>query len=97
MYKAILLPPTKEDIKEAAIWYDNRQKGLGRRFTAQVREKVRYICQHPQAAPIRYDAIRTAVLDIFPFMIHYTLDEQQQIAIITGVFHTSRDPGSWRR
>ncbi len=97
MYKAILLPLAKEDINEAAIWYNGRQKGLGRRFSGQVREKVRYICENPKSVPIRYDEIRTAVLDVFPFMIHYAIDEGQKVVVVTGVFHTSRDPSSWRR
>lgn len=30
MYKSIILPLAKQDIKEAALWYNNKQKGLGK-------------------------------------------------------------------
>jgi hypothetical protein len=40
MYKSIILPLAKEDIREAAKWYNKRQIGLGKRFTAEVREKA---------------------------------------------------------
>jgi len=40
MYKTIILPLAKEDILEAAKWYNKQQEGPGKRFTAEVREKV---------------------------------------------------------
>lgn len=97
MYKLILLPLAREDIREAAKWYNRRKKGLGKRFTAQVREKMRLIRRHPKSAPIRYEAVRTAVLDQFPFMIHYTVDETKQTIVVAAVLHTSRDPEEWKR
>jgi hypothetical protein len=45
MYKSIILPLALLDIMESAHWYNKQQKGLGKRFTAQVREKVRFIRQ----------------------------------------------------
>jgi plasmid stabilization system protein ParE len=97
MYQAILLPLAKEDIRKARRWYNGKQSGLGKRFTTQVREKVQFIRRNPKGAPIRYDEVRTAVVDVFPFMIHYTVDDAQQQVIVTGVFHTSQDPESWDR
>ena len=41
MFKAIILPLAKKDIKEVAHWYNSNQTGLGKRFTAQVRKKVK--------------------------------------------------------
>jgi plasmid stabilization system protein ParE len=97
MYKSIILPLAKEDIREAALWYNKQSKGLGKRFTAEVREKVRFIRQNPQASNVRYEDVRTVVLNIFPFMIHYTIDESNKTVIISAVFHTSRDPELWKK
>ncbi len=70
MYKLIILPLAKQDIKEAADWYNSRQKGLGKRFTTQVRKNIKIVRENPFfAAAIRYDEVRTAVLEVFPFMI----------------------------
>ncbi|HET53762.1 MAG TPA: type II toxin-antitoxin system RelE/ParE family toxin, partial [Ignavibacteria bacterium] len=52
MYKSIILPLAKEDIREAAKWYNKQQNGLGKRFTAEVREKVHFIRQNPKASNI---------------------------------------------
>lgn len=96
MYKSVILPLAKEDIREAAIWYNKQQNGLGKRFTAEVREKVHFIRQNPKASNIRYNSVRTAVLNIFPFMVHYTIDEASSAVIISAVLHTSRNPKLWK-
>ena len=50
MYKSKILHFAKEDIREAANWYEERQTGLGKRFTGQVREKVSFIKKTPKLA-----------------------------------------------
>jgi plasmid stabilization system protein ParE len=92
MYKSIILPPAKEDIRDAAFWYDEKQKGLGKRFISQVREKVYFIRQNPQTGSLRYDNVRTMVLNVFPFMVHYTINEISETIIVSAVLHTSRNP-----
>jgi len=96
MYKAIILPLAKEDIREAARWYSKKQKGLGEKFANEIREKVHFIRQNPKASNVRYDGVRTAVLNVFPFMVHYTIDENNKTIIVSAVLHTSRNPEIWK-
>ena len=96
MYNSIILPFAKEDIREAAKWYNKQQKELGKRFTAEVRENVHFIRQNPKASNIRYKNVRTKVLNIFPFMVHYTIDEKNKTIIVSAVLHTSRNPELWK-
>jgi hypothetical protein len=58
---------------------------LGKKFTKEVRDIVLYIKQDPQAFSIRYNEVRTAVLKVFPFMVHYSMDESNKTLIITAV------------
>ena len=97
MFKAIILPLAKQDIIDAASWYNSKQKGLGKKFTKEVRSKVKFISENPQAYAIRYNTTRCAVLDVFPFMIHYSIEMANKSIIIAAVFHTSIDPANWRR
>lgn len=97
MYKVVILPIAKQDIKEAALWYNSKQKELGKRFTVLVRQKINLLRQNPLSSATRYDEVKTAVLDVFPFMIHYSIDEQQKLVIITAVLHTSRNPDIWKQ
>jgi plasmid stabilization system protein ParE len=96
MYKAVILPLAKQDIKEAARWYNDRQAGLGKRFAEHVRQKVRFIRQNPKAVAIRYDETRTAVLDVFPYMIHFTIKEENKLIIISAVLSTHQNPDDWK-
>jgi plasmid stabilization system protein ParE len=95
MFKSVLLPLAQKDIREAAKWYNEKSAGLGKKFTTEVREKVRFIECNPYATSIRYSNIRTTVLSIFPYMIHYSVDETNKIIVISAVFHTSHDPEQW--
>ncbi len=95
MYKVIILPAAKIDINEAANWYSSKQKGLGKHFIAKVREKVDFIKTQPLAVATRYDEVKTTVLETFPFMIHYTIDENKRLVVDLAVLHTSRHPDMW--
>ncbi len=97
MYKAVILPHAKEDIREAAYLYNGKQKGLGKRFTQEVRSKIQLICKNPKAIAVRYDETRCAVLDIFPFMVHFFINERQKQVVISAVFHTSQNPEIWSK
>jgi len=92
MYKSIILPLAKEDIRKAALWYNKRQNGLGIRYMTEVREKVHFIRKNPKTSNVRYDGVRTAVLKVYPFMVHFTIDEKNKTVIFSAVLHTSRDP-----
>jgi plasmid stabilization system protein ParE len=96
MYKVIILPLANLDIKEAAEWYNTKQKGLGKKFIYQIRQKVKLLKQEPQSSAIRYDETRTAVSDVFPFMIHYNVDESKKLITISAILHTSRNPDIWK-
>jgi plasmid stabilization system protein ParE len=96
MYKPVILPLAKQDIKEAAKWYNKRKEGLGKLFTTNVRKTVKFISQNPQGAAIRYNNARTILLETFPYMIHYIVDEEKQIIVIAAVLNTSRNPEAWQ-
>jgi hypothetical protein len=32
----------------------------------------------------------------FPYMVHFTIDEVQQVVTVRAVFHTALDPKKWK-
>lgn len=96
MYKSVILPLAKQDIKEAAGWYNERQPGLGKRFAEHLKKTVYYIRQNPKAIAIRYDDTRTILIDTFPYLIHFSIDDDKHIIIISAVLSTFRDPEIWK-
>jgi hypothetical protein len=83
--------------KRSCLLYNYKQKGLGKRFTQEVRSKVLYICENPKAIAIRYNKTRCVVLDVFPFMVHFSINEKQKTVIVSAVFHTSLKPERWQK
>jgi len=95
MFRSELLPSARKDIEDAAVWYQQVREGLGRKFTSEVRQKVEFICKNPHAFAVRYKTIRTAVLESFPFLIHYLVDSRSKTILIIAILHTSRNPAMW--
>jgi plasmid stabilization system protein ParE len=97
MYTTIILNIAKIDIRDSAHWYEQQKRGLGKRFIFQVRTTIHLIQKNPTTFNVKYDDVRTAVLSVFPYMIHYSVDEDNKLVIVSAVFHTSQNPKNWRR
>jgi len=97
VFEIIILPRAKGDIRNAALWYNKQQPGLGERFTREIRKSVKFIANNPTGATIRYNKTRTAIIDVFPYLIHYTFLKENKQIIISAVFHTSRNPQNWKK
>lgn len=95
MFEVVILQPAQQDIRKAAHWYNDRDPGLGRRFTAAIRENIEVIKNYPESAPLRYENIRTSPIEKFPFMIHYRVENKNHRIVVSAVFHTSLSPERW--
>ncbi|HEV7380426.1 MAG TPA: type II toxin-antitoxin system RelE/ParE family toxin [Dyadobacter sp.] len=94
MYRAGILSAASADIQEAVSWYNEEQPG--RRFIRFVRAKVLRILRNPQIYVIRYAEVRTAILAVFPFMIHFKIVENTKTVLILAVLHVGRNPAMWQ-
>ncbi len=83
------------DIQEGISYYNSKKKGLGREFHLEVKEYLKKLTSF-YFFQIRYDENRCLPLKRFPFMIHYTVDEENQWIVIRAVLNTHRDPGIWK-
>lgn len=95
MYTSVILPLAKEDIRSTAKWYNKQQKGLGKRFTKEVRKKVAHISKNPENITTRYRDVKTAIVNVFPYMIHFIVDEQKKTVVISAVFAMAQNPKNW--
>lgn len=95
MFKVIILPLAKEDIRAATFWYEAKKDGLGKKFLNCIRRDVNFIRRNPKATAIRYKNIMTTYLNDFPYLIHYYLNEKEKEIIISAILHTSRNPDIW--
>ena len=91
-YKIIFSAEAMMDLKDAEFWYETQQKGLGKRLVADVKSVVNKISNNPHFASIRFENIRTPFCKIFPYSIHYEIDEAEKLIRIISIFHHSRRP-----
>jgi plasmid stabilization system protein ParE len=94
-YKTRILPAAKDDILQAAQWYNKQKTGLGKQFTLRVRERVKELKKNPFVCQVRYMDVHTAIVRQFPFMIHYTIGQENKTIEIIAVLSTNRDPEIW--
>jgi len=95
MYKVIILPLAKKDIRKSFNWYEQQKKGLGVRFNTNLRNIIYFIQQNPTSFNIKFDDVRIAVMYVFPYLILYRIDERKKSIYIYAVFHTSQDSKIW--
>jgi len=95
MNKIIILPLTKNDIRESAKWYNKAKKGLGIEFIEEIDLLISIIQTNPLSFAIKYENVRLALINRFPYMIHYEYLENENTIFIKAIFHTSRNPTIW--
>ncbi len=82
----------KIDLIEAKKWYKKHQPGLEIRFAAEVKDCFKRLQNNPLNYEIKYKNVRTAFTAIFPYAIHFYLDDAKQLIVIIGIIHQSRNP-----
>ena len=85
-----------QDIKETALWYNSKKKGLGKEFTSEIRKTVNYIVDYPLAFPIKYNEILLGVVAVFAYTIHYFLDETSNTVFVTAIYNDAKNPDNWK-
>ena len=93
-YNLIVLTEAKIDIVENYSWYKNINTSLAKRFLNSVKSSIKSIKSNPYQFQIRYDKTRVDLIETFPFLIHF--DIQENDIIIKAIFHTSRDSSIWK-
>jgi plasmid stabilization system protein ParE len=83
----------KDDVLEAALWYEDRRPGLGGEFLEAIDEVLSRIAENPRQFPVYEEPARRALLLRFPYAIYY----QAQPVVILRVLHLRRHPDTWKR
>ena len=90
-YQLTYFKEAKNDINQAKIWYHSQQKGLEKRFAEDIRKAIVRLKTNPHVHAIRYKKNRLAHPDVFPYSIHFYIDELQKRIVIIGIVHNSRN------
>jgi plasmid stabilization system protein ParE len=94
--RVIITSLAKKDLEDAVKWYEERKKGLGKQLVIRVQERMKVIQRNPKSFQIKYKMVHTAVIQQFPYMIHYQFDEKNEIIKVIAILHTYRNPNIWQ-
>lgn len=83
-----------KDIQKAIDYYDEQQIGLGQKFENYINKYFKILAKNP-LFQIRYDNIRCLPLRKFPFMIHFSVDEESQKVLVYAIINTNLDPKTY--
>ena len=92
-YNLFILPLAELDIKEINFNYKIINKSLAEKFNIALKREVGIIHKNPFLFQVRYDDLRMAKIDKFPYLFHFEI--HSETIVINAVYHTSRDSKIW--
>ena len=84
----------RRELEEAAAHYDDQRLGLGREFTAELREAVANILEYRHSKRVLTLHTRRKRMKRFKYGVVYRSTEES--LTIVAVMHLSRRPSYWR-
>jgi plasmid stabilization system protein ParE len=94
-YKISIDREALQDIQDATGWYNEQLPGLGGHFQKQVKAQISSLKKNASLYSVQYDDVRCMLIQKFPFLVHFTINEKQKFVEVFAVLHTSRNPRIW--
>ena len=91
---AEFLEEAEQELIEAALYYESKEPGLGRRFRDDVAHILDRIIEDPLLWREQTGGYRRANCPVFPYYIPYIIREPKIIVI--AIAHGNRKPGYWQ-
>ncbi len=88
-----LLVQAREELRDAAEYYESRVRGLGVEFTHKVDEAVLDVRQNPESGSVVEQGVRRRLISRFPYCLLYCVDANE--TVILAVMHLRRHPNYW--
>lgn len=88
-------PAAVSDVREAALWYEDKRPGLGAELVLEIDAVYDRIVENPTQFPKISLGVRRALLRRFPYSVYFLIGEG--VLEIVGVLHQHRRPDTWRR
>lgn len=94
-YRLVIWPEAETEVADAARWYEQQEKGIGREFLRAFRAATGVLRRTPlHYQPVFVEA-RRLLLRRFPYAVFFEIHDAD--VVILACLHTSRDPREWQR
>jgi hypothetical protein len=80
------------DIQDAKFWYKEKRDGSEIEFAWAIEDAILQIIKMPFSYSARYKNIRIAHPKVFPYNIHFYINELEESVVITAIIHNKRQP-----
>lgn len=90
-YKITIAPRTQKEYEHAIEYYALHSQDAPINFIEAVEKAYNILAQNPLLR-IRYKNVRAIKLKRFPYLIYFTVNEQNKTVKILSCFHCKRNP-----
>lgn len=91
-YSVQIKEQAQQDLLQGAVYYEEQQNNLGKRFLQEIEKSIKIIQETPLHYPIKNRFYRELYMRKFPYIIIYELIELQKEIIIYRIFNTYQNP-----
>ena len=82
----------KSDLIEVISYYNSISPKLATEFIYRLREAQKHILLSPYGFEVKYKEVRTVLLKLFPYHIHYLIKEESKQIIVLAIVHAYKNP-----
>ncbi len=92
--KVVFRRAARAEFDAAALWYEDRQVGLGTQFVSEINRVIDLASNYPERFPTKHPGIRCAQARRFPYSVFFHPEAAR--VVVLAVFHARRDPTIWQ-
>jgi plasmid stabilization system protein ParE len=95
--RLIVRPDAETDITETAVWYDNRELSLGRKFVSEVQSAIARALERPESFTcLRHNpTVRRVLTRQFPYRVFFIV--RPDALVVFAVLHVARHDRVWKQ
>ncbi len=89
-FSIIFHPKAEEEYQQSFVWYEEQLIGLGERFEKEIGLVLNKLISHPQFYSYSKKPYREALVNDFPFVMLFKINESRKEVYISSILHTKR-------
>ncbi|TWT41881.1 Plasmid stabilization system protein [Phycisphaerae bacterium RAS1] len=95
-HRVIVRTEAEADLGDAAVWYEQKEPGLGRQFLVEIETAIVGAAENPFRYPClrRKPEVRRVLLKRFPYRVFFI--RRSDAIVVFRVLHGARHDREWR-
>lgn len=94
--RIVVRAQAEEEIASAALWYEERERGLGLDCLSEIRRAIQRAAENPGLVPLlrMRPEVRRILVRRFPYRVFFIVTEDA--IVVFAVLHCARHDRRWR-